>query len=116
MVARILVVAVLALLCGACDGGAEGTATEPFQCIGLSTETCERMLTEARQEYPGVPVVRAVIRCTIAVCTEAQGEAWIRVDFANGRFVDVGQAWMQADPAPLPAITQPPGSRPTFAP
>lgn len=112
---RILVVALAALLCGACDGGAAASAGNPFQCVGLPTATCERMLAEAQQQFPGVPVVRADIRCTIAICTDAQGEASIRVDFANGRFVEYGSAWMQAVPAPNPVAPVPesPGPQPT---
>jgi hypothetical protein len=71
------------------------------------------MLAEAQQQMPGVAVVGAVIRCTIPICTEARGEASLRVDFANGRYVEFGNGWAQAepvpgDPAPDPAQPQGP--------
>jgi len=116
--ARIVAGAVLATLCWACDGGIESPVEGPFECVDLPTSTCERLLADAQQGFPGVPVVRAVIRCTVAVCTEAEGEASIRVDFANGRFVEQAAGWMQAEPAPnpVPPATRSSSPRVTFAP
>jgi hypothetical protein len=92
-------------LIAACDGG--GVVSNPYQCIGLPTATCERMLAEARQQMPGVAVVGAVIRCTIPVCTEARGEASLRVDFANGRYVEFGNGWEQSEPVPGRPVPEP---------
>lgn len=108
---RAFVVAALlggSLLVG-CDGG---VVSNPYQCVGLPNATCERMLAEAQQQMPGVAVVGAVIRCTVAICTDAQGEASIRVDFANGRYVEYGTGWAQsmpepAVPAPVPVPDEP---------
>jgi hypothetical protein len=102
---RALVAAALlgGVLAGGCDGG--GVVSNPFQCVGLPNATCERMVAEAQQQMPGVAVVGAVIRCTAAICTDAQGEASIRVDFANGRYVEYGTGWSQA--APMPAVPEP---------
>jgi hypothetical protein len=76
------------------------------------------MLADAQREFPGVPVVRADIRCTISVCTDAQGEASIRVDFANGRLIEYGSAWEQAVPAPIqvPSVPDSTSPRPTSRP
>jgi hypothetical protein len=93
-----------ASLLGGCDGGG-GVVSNPYQCVGLPNATCERMVAEAQQQMPGVAVVGAVIRCTASICTEAQGEASIRVDFANGRYVEYGTGWSQA--APMPALPEP---------
>jgi hypothetical protein len=115
---RIRMFALAALLCAGCDGGADASAGNPFQCVGLPTATCERILSDAQREFPGVPVVRADIRCTIAVCTDAKGEASIRVDFANGRMIEYGSAWEQAVPAPIrvPPVFNSPHPQPTSEP
>ena len=41
--------ALAALLCAGCDSGADASAGSPFQCVGLPTATCERMLSEGRE-------------------------------------------------------------------
>jgi hypothetical protein len=112
---RVPAMTLLVLVLGACDGGAGGSGGNPFQCVGLPASTCERLLADARSQFPDVPAVSAVIRCTVAACTDVQGEASVRVDFANGRFVEYGTAWEQAVPAPnpVPPVGQPSGPQPT---
>jgi hypothetical protein len=90
-------------LIAACDGG--GVVSNPYQCIGLPISMCEEIVQEARQERPGVAVVGATIRCTVAVCTEQRGEAEVRIDYANGVQSLYGRGWEHAapgGPAPVP--------------
>ncbi len=92
----------------ACDGGFTGVGSQGFQCVGLPATACERILEQARQDLGGLPVVSATIRCTIPVCTEANGEAQVEVVFSDGQRSSYGTGWAQARnggvaPAPQPA-------------
>ena len=98
-----LVLCALAIV--ACDDGSTGPSDElAFQCVGMDVPRCERILEEARQPFGGIPVVSAVIRCTVQVCSDASGEASVSVVFADGRRTDYGTGWAEAGPG----VAEPP--------
>jgi hypothetical protein len=97
--------ATLFLAFAALAGGCDGTTEEPnpFQCIGLSSKRCQSLLVDAQSQVRGSTPVHAVIRCTKAICTDTDGEASVRVDFANGQVIDWVTTWTPAIPGgPVP--------------
>ena len=54
-----------------------------------------------RNAPPGAGAVVGIeVRCTAASCTEAAGEASVKVTYANGQTTESGSGWTQAAPAP----------------
>ncbi len=96
----------LAATAGAC-GEATVADPNPFQCVGMAPEVCERLLEEARMQVPGSAPVSAEIRCTDRICTDQQGTATVRVRFANGQAVDYTSGWASPNGAPPPGPPEP---------
>ena len=79
-------------------------------CEGVPARTCARILEdeEANALDPAAGVVGIEIRCSVTACTEASGEATIKVTYADGRTVTGSQGWASAPEAPV----APPGGAP----
>jgi hypothetical protein len=114
MIVRMLFIALLALL-GGCDGEAEASAPNPFECIGVSSERCRRLIDDTRSHVRDSLPVRAVIRCTRPICTDRQGEATVHVVFLNGQVVDWVTSWRPAAPVPRAVPPVPASSAPAPA-
>ena len=103
----------LATVVAACGETVE--EPNPFQCVGMAPAICERLLEDARSQVPGSAPVSADIRCTDAICSEQQGNATVKVLFANGQTTDYTTGWASsngggappAPPVPVPAETAP---------
>jgi hypothetical protein len=103
--ARVAVLVLFAVAVAACDEGSPGQPDQlAFQCVGMEVSRCERILEEARQPFRGIPVVSAVIRCTVAICSDASGEASVTVVFSDGQRTEYGTGWEQA----VPGVAEPP--------
>jgi hypothetical protein len=111
---RILFIAWLAVLVG-CDGEAESSAANPFECIGVSSERCRGLINDTRSQVRGSVPVQAVIRCTKPICTDKEGEATVHVVFLNGKVVDWVTSWTQAAPMPRAVPPVPAASAPAPA-
>jgi hypothetical protein len=89
----------------ACDEGSPGQSDQlAFQCVGMDVARCEQFLAEASRQFPGIPVISAVIRCTVPICSDASGEATVAIVFADGQRTEYGTGWAQAGPG----VAEPP--------
>jgi hypothetical protein len=98
--------AVVALAIAACDAipvvPAPQVGGPQFVCHGVPQRPCRGALGASNSTK--VPV-RVIVRCTVPVCTPAEGETEVRFLFADGTSEDVGYGWAMA---PEPAQPQEP--------
>lgn len=98
----ILLGVIAALAVAACDAlpfAPAGPLGDPqVVCQGVPRAACQ---LAADSLAPDVRPVRVVVRCTLPVCTEAEGDAEVTIQFADGRSEVSGYGWTTApEPAP----------------
>jgi hypothetical protein len=79
------------------------------ECEGMTGPVCEAQLAEAERSSPlgSEGIVAIQVRCTVASCTEAAGEASVTVRYADGRTSSFGTGWAMAAPAPAAPLVEP---------
>ena len=107
-----VIVTALATTLGACGIGFTSieAPVSGRVCDRVPQSVCASSLADAEQNAPpgAGGVVGIEVRCTVASCTDAAGDATIRVTYANGQTTSSGMGWAQAAPAPVgppPAAT-----------
>jgi hypothetical protein len=102
--ARLLGLALAALLLASgCDEAAPsaepsaGAAGTPqVACLGVPAEKCAEIVKEVQANGSVAPAVAIQIRCTVARCTEQQGQVSLDVLYASGQRSSSGQGWAAA--------------------
>lgn len=84
-------------------------------CEGVPAGICAQILEdeEANALDPAAGVVGIEIRCSVTSCTEASGEATVKVTYADGRTVTGSQGWASAPAAPVAPLGGAPPTEPT---
>jgi hypothetical protein len=72
-------------------------------CIGMPDPVCQTQLADAERTSPlgSEGIVGIQVRCSVASCTEASGEASITISYGDGRTASFGTGWAMAAPAPV---------------
>jgi hypothetical protein len=84
-------------------------------CQGVPQAACRQAFDAISSNPGGAPrgtIVRVVMRCTLPVCTDANGESDITIFYVDGRQESSGYGWSSAPAipvpeAPVPVITPP---------
>lgn len=87
--------------CGAADDSGSPLAAPPTACLGVPQGPCDDAIASMEGSF-GSPVVRAIVSCTVVVCTPADGEVQIDLLLADGRRESSGYGYGSAEPQPVP--------------
>jgi hypothetical protein len=75
----------------------DGAPMPQPDCMGIAPATCRRFAEDAFENTaPSKRLVRIEIGCTTAVCTDLQGEADVKLVYADGLTDESGIGWQGA--------------------
>ena len=103
-----LAIVALALVAVACiPPAAPAAPVDPQRvvCQGVPGAACRQALdviTSNPGNAPRGAIARVVVRCTLPVCTDDNGETQITVFYADGRQETSGYGWGSAPAMPVP--------------
>lgn len=100
-VVALALIALLAMLLAGCGLSAPGgmAPVAGQSCVGVPGQICARIRDRARTNAPpgAGNLVGIAIRCTAAICAEAQGEVSVTATYASGETTGWGESWASAD-------------------
>jgi hypothetical protein len=68
-------------------------------CSGMAIDVCRSLVASTVDGLPPSKSIRAIsVACTASSCTEDRGEADVRVQFADGTWVESSSGWEGAAP------------------
>jgi hypothetical protein len=102
-----VVVALVAAACFPPAGPAPPVDPQRVVCQGVPQAACRQALDVIVSNPGGAPqgaIARVVVRCTLPLCTDANGETQITVFYVDGRQETSGYGWSSAPAMPVQPV------------